>query len=180
MLEKVYFGGTYGYRDFISDTERKELEEWALSIEDKMGFSVPINDEQDQYSNNVVRHFLILKPEDEKPLVFHTLKEKIIQLENIQNPIPAPQNYDWIGIVGENGYVEPHIDDNLEDHYTVRYNVIVSCPNKGGNPIYGGEIIPIEEKMVWRCDAGVVPHSSQIVKDTKLRINLSFGFSFKF
>lgn len=180
-MERVQFDTTYGYRNFITDEERIELENWALSIKDKMGMTTPVNNEEDQFDENLMRHILILKPEDEKPEIFHRIRNRLLELENINNPIHAPRNYDWIGIVGKDSYVEPHYDDNLdEDHYTVRYNVIVSKPEEGGRPIYDGDIIPFEEKMVWRCDAGLVKHQSEKVKDDKLRINLSFGFSFEF
>ena len=46
-------------------------------------------------------------------------------------------------------YVEPHIDDSYREYYTVRYNLLVSFPNNGGKPIYGGELLPVEEKMLW-------------------------------
>jgi hypothetical protein len=70
------------------------------------------------------------------------------------------------------------MDDNGEDdrYYTRRYNILVSLPTEGGNPIYGGEILNVKELMLWRCDAGLVEHSSVPNKGDRLRINLSFGF----
>jgi hypothetical protein len=179
MFEKVYFGGTYGYRDFINNNEQSELRDWVLSEQTGMSFSQPVNSEKDQYKSGLKRHFRILYPNDEKPNIFHTIRNKIIDLENIINPIHAPVNYDWIGIVGEDAYVEPHLDDSFREYYTVRYNLLISFPDGGGRPIYGGELLPVEEKMLWRCDAGIVEHSSEVVKGDKLRINLSYGFSFE-
>jgi hypothetical protein len=180
-MERVQFDTTYGYRDFISEEERIELENWIMSEKDKMGVAAPVNNEEDQLDNKLMRHLLVLRPEDEKPEIFHRIRNRLIEIEKIKNPIPAPVNYDWIGIVGKGSYVEPHYDDNLdEDHFTVRYNVIISKPGKGGRPIYDGDIIPFEERMVWRCDAGLVRHESEKVKDDKFRVNLSFGFSFEF
>jgi hypothetical protein len=120
-----------------------------------------------------------LYPDDKKPDIFYKIRNRLLELENINNPIPAPVNYDWIGVVGEDSYVEPHIDDSYREYYTVRYNLLVSFPDNGGKPIYGGELLPVEEKMLWRCDAGIVEHSSEVVKGDKLRINLSYGFSFE-
>ena len=179
MFEKVYFGGTYGYKDFINNDEKLKLQEWILSEQAKMSFSQPVNSEKDQYRSGLKRHFKILYPNDEKPDIFHSIRKRILDLENITNPIPAPINYDWIGVVGEDSYVEPHLDDSFREYYTVRYNLLVSFPNGGGRPIYGGELLPVEEKMLWRCDAGIVEHSSEVVKGDKLRINLSYGFSFE-
>jgi hypothetical protein len=180
MLDKVYFGGTYAYKNFINDDERLELEEWILSKKELMTFSRPINSEEDQYAPGLKRHFKVLRTDEEKPEIFHRVRNKLLDLENITNPLPAPGNLDWIGIVGEGSYVEPHCDANFPDYYTVRYNLLVSFPDAGGRPIYGDEILPVEEKMLWRCDAGIVKHSSEIVKGDKLRINLSYGFSFEF
>ena len=180
MLDKVYFGGTYAYKNFINDDERLELEEWILSKKELMTFSRPINSEEDQYAPGLKRHFTVLRTDEEKPEIFHRVRNKLLDLENITNPLPAPGNLDWIGIVGEGSYVEPHCDANFPDYYTVRYNLLVSFPDNGGRPIYGNEILPVEEKMLWRCDAGIVKHSSEIVKGDKLRINLSYGFSFEF
>ena len=179
MYNKIHFGGTYGYEDFINDNEKNELQEWILSSQSSMSFSNPVNFEKDQYKTGLKRHFKILYPDDEKPDIFHLVRNRILDLENITNPIPAAVNYDWIGIVGEDSYVEPHLDASYRDYYTVRYNLLVSFPNGGGRPIYGGELLPVKEKMLWRCDAGIVEHSSEVVKGDKLRINLSYGFSFE-
>ena len=67
MFEKVYFGGTYGYKDFINDDEKLELQEWILSEQIKMSFSQPVNSEKDQYRSGLKRHFKILYPNDSKP-----------------------------------------------------------------------------------------------------------------
>jgi len=179
MYNKIHFGGTYGYKDFINNDEKSELQEWILSEQPSMSFSNPVNSEEDQYTLGLKRHFKILYPDDKKPNIFHLIRNRILDLENITNPIPAPGNLDWIGIVGKGSYVEPHCDANFPDYYTVRYNLLVSFPDDGGRPIYGGEVLPVKEKMLWRCDAGIVKHSSEIVKGDKLRINLSYGFSFE-
>ena len=144
-----------------------------------MNFSNPVNLEEDQYKSGLKRHFKILYPDDEKPNIFHQIRNRILDLENITNPLPAPGNLEWIGIVGKGSYVEPHCDANFPDYYTVRYNLLVSFPDDGGRPIYGDEVLPVKERMLWRCDAGIVKHSSEIVKGDKLRINLSYGFSFE-
>jgi hypothetical protein len=179
MYNKIHFGGTYGYEDFINDNEKSELQEWILSEQSSMSFSNPVNSEKDQYTLGLKRHFKVLHTDDEKPEIFYRVRNKLLDLENIVNPLPAPGNLDWIGIVGKGSYVEPHCDANFPDYYTVRYNLLVSFPDDGGRPIYGGEVLPVKEKMLWRCDAGIVKHSSEIVKGDKLRINLSYGFSFE-
>jgi hypothetical protein len=177
-MERVIFENTYGYEDFITEDERLELESWAMTIKDKMGRAQPVSGEADQKDEDLIRHFAKLSGFSNIPTLFEKLKLKIIELEGIEKYLPAPINGDWIGILGENSYVEPHKDDNLNDqYYTRRYNLLVSAPLDGGRPIYGGKLVPIKDKLLWRCDAGLVTHTSEKVIGDKLRINLSFGFS---
>ena len=177
-MKKVLFENTYGYDNFISEKERVELENWALDIKDNMLLAIPMNNEKDQYAKNLVRHFSKLSELTDIPNIVNILKSKIIKLESLENALPEIINGDWIGIVGEGGYVEPHMDANLNsDYYTRRYNLLISVPIKGGNPIYDGVMIPIQEKLLWRCDAGLFNHTSEKVIGNKFRITLSFGFS---
>jgi hypothetical protein len=55
----------------------------------------------------------------------------------------------------------------------------LSVPDSGGNPIYDGEVINVEERMLWRCEAGLYNHASLPVIGSKSRINISFGFQVK-
>lgn len=178
-MKRVIFENTYGYEDFITDNERLELESWALNIKDDMSRAKPVNGKDDkQDGEDLIRHFAKLSGFSNIPDLFERLKKKIIEIEGIENYLPAPINGDWLGILGENSYVEPHRDDNLNsDYYTRRYNLLVSTPKDGGRPIYDGKFIPIKDKTLWRCDAGLVTHTSEKVIGDKLRINLSFGFS---
>ena len=66
-MERVQFDTTYGYRNFITEEERVELEQWALSIQPKMGVATPVSNEEDQLDTKLMRHLLVLKPEHEKP-----------------------------------------------------------------------------------------------------------------
>jgi hypothetical protein len=177
-MKKVIFENTYGYENFITEDERLELEYWALNMKNNMNRANPVNGENDQKDEYLIRHFAKLSAFSNIPNLFERLKKKIIEIENIKNYLAAPINGDWLGILGENSYVEPHKDDNLNsEYYTRRYNLLVSTAISGGKPIYGGKLIPIKDKMLWRCDAGLITHSSEKVIGDKLRINLSFGFS---
>ena len=177
-MEKVFFENTYGYDNFISEDERMKLENWALSLKDDMILAKPMNDEKDQYEEKLIRQFSKLSDLTNVPNIVNILKSKIIKLESLENALPEIINGDWIGIVGEGAYVEPHTDANLNNnYYTRRYNLLISVPIEGGNPIYDGILIPIKEKLLWRCDAGLFNHTSQKVIGNKFRITLSFGFS---
>ncbi len=175
---KVIFENTYGYENFITDEERNEIETWAFLEQERMRKVYPINNESDQRKKDIIRHFGKLSELTHVPKLVNELKEKLIEYEQLEEFLPEPHNGDWISIVGQDAYVEPHIDANLNrNYYTRRYNLLISLPTSGGLPIYDGKIIPVKEKLIWRCDAGLYNHTSEIVNGNRFRINLSFGFS---
>jgi len=159
---------TYCYDEFITIEEQSEIKKWALDNENKM----PAN------MSGPYRRFSRLDNFNSIPNIIHTIKQRVIDVENIKNVMEAPQNADWIGIQWESAFVEPHLDDNgnNKNYYTRRYNILISYPEEGGQPIYGNEILEVKERMMWRCDAGLIEHSSIQNKGKIPRINLSFGF----
>lgn len=160
---------TYCYKDFITMEEQEFIINWALNNKDKFKKNTT---GPDKYMARL--HEMGI----EIPELIKNLKHKISQLENIEEVIDVPHNVDWIGIQGNGAQVFPHLDDNGNDdrYYTRRYNILLSLPEGGGYPIYGGEVLNVEERMIWRCDAGLVEHSSIPNLGDKPRINLSFGF----
>lgn len=167
-MNKVILENTYGYEDFITEEERLFLEEWAILN----------NSNFKRNSEGPYRNFGRLDSLPETPKLVKELKNKLIELESIEKVIEAPQNADWLGIQKETAYVEPHMDYNGPDnrYYTRRYNILISLPEEGGQPIYGNKVLNVKERMIWRCDAGLFVHSSIPNKGQRLRINLSFGF----
>jgi hypothetical protein len=167
-MNKIILENTYGYEDFITEEERLFLEEWALSNHSYLKRNV----------EGPYRNFGRLDSLSDIPPIIKQLKKKLIELESIEKVIEAPQNADWLGIQKETAFVEPHIDYNGPDirYYTRRYNILISLPEEGGQPIYGNKVLKVKEKMIWRCDAGLVVHSSIPNKGERVRINLSFGF----
>jgi len=176
MIKKP-IGTTYYYEDFINDSEKDELLKWSLDSIEYMDFAKPVNGEKDQ-NESVVRHFIKLSQLKFVPDLVYKLKETIIKLEQISPAITDPANEDLISAVGDGGYVEPHIDYNGMDetYYTRRYNLLLSLPTDGGQPIYNGRVLNLNVKSIWRCDAGLYTHSSVINSGGGIRINLSFGF----
>jgi len=176
MIKKP-IGSTYYYEDFINDSEKDELLKWSLDTIKYMKFSKPVNGEKDQ-NESIMRHFIKLSQLEFVPDLVYKLKEKIIKLEQISPALTDPVNEDWISAVGDDGYVEPHIDYNGRDetYYTRRYNLLISLPTEGGQPIYNGRVLNLDIKSIWRCDAGLYTHSSVINSGGGIRINLSFGF----
>jgi hypothetical protein len=167
-MNRVILENTYGYEDFITEDERLFLEEWAILN----------NSNLKRNSEGPYRNFGRLDSLPETPKLIKELKNKLIGLESIEKVIEAPQNADWLGVQKETAFVEPHMDYNGPDrrYYTRRYNILISLPEEGGQPIYGSKVLNVKEKMIWRCDAGLVIHSSIPNKGKKPRINLSFGF----
>jgi hypothetical protein len=167
-MDKVILENTYGYEDFITEEERLFLEEWAISN----------NSYLKRNKEGPYRNFGRIDSLSDIPPIIKELKNKLVELESIEKVIEAPQNADWLGIQKETGFVEPHMDYNGPDdrYYTRRYNILISLPEEGGQPIYGNKVLKVKERMIWRCDAGLVVHSSIPNKGERVRINLSFGF----
>ncbi len=167
-MNKVPLENTYGYEDFITEDERLFLTEWAINN------NAYLNKNDDGPN----RRFGRLDSLSNIPPIVTELKNKVVELESIKKVIEAPQNADWLGIQWENAFVEPHLDFNglNKKYYTRRYNILISLPEEGGEPIYGNKILKVKERMLWRCEAGLIVHSSVPNKGNKPRINLSFGF----
>jgi hypothetical protein len=165
---KTELVNTYCYPDFITSDEQFFLKMWALTNEHKLRPN----------SAGPNRRFNRLDNLGKLPGIFDYIRQRIIKAENIENPIEAPQNGDWIGIQRDEAFVEPHMDYNGEDpnFYTRRYNVLVNMPESGGQPIYDNQILDIKERTMWRCDAGLIVHSSVPNVGERPRINISYGF----
>ena len=176
-MKKSIYKNTYGYKNFISEHERVFLLEWALSNLSNLEFAYPMNS-LDTQTSNIIRNFKSIYKLPSFPNLILQLKKRISFLENLQEYINIPvPNDDWIGIVGNKGFVEPHIDGNLKGHYTRRYNILLQLPQKGGLPIYNNETLKVEQSEVWRCDAGKILHTSEIVEGKNYRVNLALSFS---
>jgi hypothetical protein len=176
-------GKTYCYDDFITDDEQKTLRQYILSIQDMMGHATS-NGYKSEYDMLIRRSIgtVALKKGynlDTHPLV-EEIRNRIIEVEGICDPIiHDPSLGDWFGITDEDAFVEPHTDLTAEEYadYNVRrYNVIVSMPTSGGQPIYDGEVLDVGEKGMWMCEASLVKHASVINEGSRMRLNISYGF----
>jgi hypothetical protein len=177
---KKILENTYCYEDFITKEQQDILYKWAFDSFSYMDFAYPCNQEKDQ-KTIPVRHFGPVQNLAYIPDLFWELKNRIVELEGIEEVLEAPGNGDWVGITGNNSRVEPHTDWNGRNpnYYTRRYNLLVTLPQDGGQPVYGGKVLPVKEKMLWICDAGLIKHASLPNKGDRLRVNISFGFSLK-
>tara|TARA_B110000438_G_scaffold48510_1_gene48890 strand:+ start:6600 stop:7208 length:609 start_codon:yes stop_codon:yes gene_type:complete len=66
--------------------------------------------------------------------------------------------------------------DYLGDVIHTRFNVLISKPLKGGNPVINKIEYKVKENEVWRCLAGIHDHYTTKVEKDKPRVLLSFGY----
>ena len=104
------------------------------------------------------------------------IKNKIIDLYGLQSAKQEPLFKDYCGYITNGGAIHKHTDPNDGHLIHTRFNVLISKPIEGGEPIQNDKIISVNEGDVWRCDAGKVLHWCNEVKGDKPRIVLSFGF----
>jgi hypothetical protein len=180
---KRHVGKTYCYDNFITEEEQKTLRKYILSIQDMMGHATS-NGYKPEYDMLIRRSIgtVALKEQynlDPHPLV-EDIRNRIIELEGLHHPIiHDPTLGDWFGITDEDAFVEPHTDLVSEpylDYNIRRYNVIISMPNEGGQPIYDGDILEVGERVLWMCEASLCKHASVPNEGSRMRLNISYGF----
>jgi hypothetical protein len=169
---KVVVGRTYYHEDFISVDEQLLLRDWALRNEDNL---IP-------NPTGPYRKGLHLNKLKDYPELLFELKERLLVLEGLRDDenILIADDQDMVTVQRNMGAIPNHTDyDRINGYYLRRYNIFVSLPEKGGLPIYGGEVLEIKERCVLRFEAGVIPHSTTPNDGENPRIMLSFGFNVK-
>ena len=83
---------------------------------------------------------------------------------------------DFIGYITNGGQIHRHKDPNKGDLMHTRFNILISKPLDGGNPIINEKILNVSESESWVCVAGKYEHFCQKVLGEKPRIVLSFGY----
>lgn len=177
-MNRIELNDTYGYEEFISIEEQNELLLWTdlnshlfrVNTTNSDSINAPYGSRQIGVLSNFKNYPLDL---------IKRIKDRVIDVENINDWILDPQFEDAIGINKEGGSIHLHSDSNLDGYTHVRYNVILSYPNEGGHSIYNGKINELKERMVWRCVAGRIKHGSTPVVGNKPRITLTLGFQIK-
>jgi hypothetical protein len=169
---KVICGLTYYYEDFITVDEQLFLRDWALRNEEYL-----IPNPSGPYRKRSPLNLL-----NDYPKLLIELKERLLDLEGLRDvsDILIADNQDIVSVQRNKGSVPNHIDYDREEGYSLRrYNIFISLPDKGGLPIYGGEVLEIKERCILRVDAGLVPHSTIPNEGDNPRIMLSYGFHIK-
>jgi hypothetical protein len=162
---KISLPKTWAYENFITDEEHKSLLNFCYSVRNKLRN----NGLGRFYEDHVISR---LKP----PKEFLDVKQRIIETENFTDYEIDSIFEDFISFNENGGSIHEHKDQNHSGRIHTRYNLLLSVPEVGGNPIYEGNIIEVKEKMLWRCEAGLYNHASLPVEGIKPRINISFGF----
>jgi hypothetical protein len=176
-MKHIQFQGTWGYEDFITNDEHTQLMDWVR--ENEQNFTLPSDKNLSKlFASHRKRYIFKTHKEHPYPLI-QTIKQRIIDVESIEEWIPEPFWLDYIGYISEGGSIQFHKDVNAPGYTHVRYNVILSWPKEGGDSIYGNSVNSFKEKTVWRCEAGKIPHGSITVKGKRPRITLSLGFLIK-
>jgi hypothetical protein len=126
--------------------------------------------------NGLGRQYGLLNLFDDVPPQAWDLKRALVERLALQHAPQEPVFKDFCGLITEGGAVQRHMDTNSAGLFHVRFNVMVSKPLAGGEPVVDGEVLDIEEGEIFRVDAGLKPHWCLPVRGSKPRIILSFGF----
>jgi len=149
----------------ISKKEQTEMLNWIFNNE-KCFTKNPLGEN---------RKFLLLK-QFNPPSIFLKVKEKILNAENIN--IWEEENLiggDMITFNETNGFIHEHTDPTVENKEHLRFNLFLSKPYAGGNPIYNGKILEYEECNYIKYHVNKYLHSSLPVVGQKPRIAISYG-----
>jgi hypothetical protein len=167
-MKKIEIPNSWAYTEFISIEEQTVLLKFANSIRNLL-----LNNGLGRfYQDQLEKTYSV-------PQKYKDIKQRIIDTEKLKNFILDPQFGDFISFNETAGSIHEHKDYNVHSFIHTRYNLLLSVPDSGGNPIYDGKVIDFEERMLWRCEAGLYNHASLPVIGNKPRINISFGFQVK-
>ena len=167
-MMKVNINRSWAYKEFISMDEQAVLLKMAGVVRKNLkpnGFGR-------FYQDHIDKHYLLSKE-------YKDVKQRIIDVEELTDYILDTNFGDFISFNDTGGAIHEHKDGNKPGYIHTRYNLLLSVPESGGNPIYDGEVVDVEERMLWRCEAGLYNHASMPVVGSIPRINISFGFQIK-
>jgi hypothetical protein len=166
MMEKIDFGVTYGYTEFID----KETQEYLLTwIENNKIFLK-------QTEGNKITG--VLEKIETSPMdLIEELRKKVIELEKIQKVKDPEKSRNFLSVYGKSSECSIHTDPSVDPNFVhVRYNLMLSKPEKGGETVYDRNFLDIDERVLWRCVAEYSRHGTEIVHSNKPRTIISMGF----
>lgn len=104
------------------------------------------------------------------------IKDAVVEEFDLRYTSQEPVYRDFCSVITTGGGVQRHRDPNQGRLIHTRFNVMVSRPWGGGEPIIGNEILDVPEGGVYCVEAGLKMHGCRMVGGAKPRIILSFGF----
>jgi hypothetical protein len=110
------------------------------------------------------------------PKLFLEIKHRIIKREKIKKWYLEPMFKDYVGVISNGGFIHEHQDANYQSLNHVRYNLFLSTPKSGGEPVYNGKKLKMKEREYLKCLSGNERHSCNVVVGDKPRIVISYGF----
>jgi len=149
----------------ITEPEQKFLLDWIFKNECRF-----ILNEMGKY-----RKYFVLNETQNFPNLFLEVKQRILDKEHITNWIPDPFFGDRIMFNEQHGYIHKHIDPTLGSKDHLRFNLFLSKPIYGGDPIYNEELVPFEERCYVKYFVNKYYHASLPVIGNKPRISVSYG-----
>jgi len=112
-----------------------------------------------------------------------TIEQRIILKENLQTALKTSVYgndhgfHDFIYVMSEGNKLHGHKDKNLDDnHIHVRFNTCIQAPERGGDPIYGGKKIKLNEGEYVVCRSGLDFHTSSMMWGAVQKVVISYGF----
>ena len=116
------------------------------------------------------------------------IKNKIIEIEGLKNFLSGDDIFkDFIYESPPGTKLHYHVDNAFKikneknsdldfSKIMIRFNVCIQKPEKGGRPIYSGNLIELVERSYIICRSEIDYHTSEWISGNKSRINISFGF----
>jgi hypothetical protein len=145
-MKKITLNDTYGYEEFITKEEQENLLFWTNS--NSHLFQINTTNSHTINAPHGSRQIGVLRRIPNSPLgLVKKIKDRVIEIEKINDWILDPMFEDAIGINKEGGSIHLHSDSNLEGYTHVRYNIILSYPYEGGHSIYNDKINELKERM---------------------------------
>jgi hypothetical protein len=154
-------------KQIISKEEQSDLLGWIFENEN-------LFIENDISPN---RKSLDIGSTEEFPELFFDIKKRILEKENIKKYEPDPIFGDLITWNGEGGEIHLHKDPTFpgKEHY--RFNLFLSKPISGGDPIYNNEKLNFNEREYIKYHINKYNHISKPVIGQKPRIAISYDIS---
>jgi hypothetical protein len=155
--------------EVITKEEQEILLKWIFSNEDKFKPN----------ANGPGRKFIRLDrlETSEKPELIAEIKNRILAKEKIVVWDHDPFFGDLITCNLTGGFIHEHTDPTLPNKEHLRFNLFLSKPERGGDPILMGTKLNFEERQYLRYHVNRQVHRSLPVEGSKPRIAISYGIS---